>query len=373
MIHLDHCYYYKPEHFSPALLVKRQILKEFHLIRHKKPLTYCSYYYLALAIVYHSSINHDIIKKIIRRKKMKYYTLPKTNLKVSQIALGCMRIATKSPEQVEQLILAAIKAGINFFDHADIYGGGKSETLFGTVLQNHPELRKEMIIQSKCGIRPGISFDFSKEYILNCVDGILKRLQTDYLDILLLHRPDALMDPKEVAQAFDELYCNNKVRYFGVSNQTPGQIELLKKYCHQPIIINQLQFGPAHAQMIDYGIFANMQNGIDHDGGILDYCRLNDITIQPWSTIRATLSEDTFLDNPKYPKLNNQLEILAAKYKVSKAAIVNAWILRHPAKMQPIIGTTSIKKMLDTIKGVDINLSREEWYAIYTAEDKPLP
>ncbi|WP_455683821.1 aldo/keto reductase [Thomasclavelia sp.] len=304
---------------------------------------------------------------------MEYYTLPKTNLKVSKIALGCMRIASKTPEQVEQLILEALKAGINFFDHADIYGGGKSEQLFGTVLQKYPQLRNKMIIQSKCGIKPGICYDFSKEHILKSVDGILNRLQTEYLDILLLHRPDALMDPKEVAEAFDELYNNHKVKYFGVSNHTSGQIELLKKYCKQPIIINQLQFGPAHSQMIDYGIFANMENGIDHDGGILDYCRLNDITIQPWSTIRATLSEDTFLNNPNYPKLNKQLEILAVKYNVSKAAIVNAWILRHPANMQSIIGTTSIQNMLDSISGVDIRLTREEWYAVYNAEDKPLP
>lgn len=304
---------------------------------------------------------------------MEYYTLPNTELKVSKIALGCMRIASKTPKQVEQLVLEALHVGINFFDHADIYGGGSSEELFGTFLQKHPELRNKMIIQSKCGIRPGICFNFSKEYIINSVDGILKRLQTDYLDVLLLHRPDALMEPQEVAEAFDELYSSHKVRYFGVSNQTPGQIELLKKYCKQPIIINQLQFGPAHAQMIDYGIFANMKKEVSHDGGILDYCRLNAITIQPWSTIRATLSEDTFLDNPAYPKLNYQLAILANKYNVSKSAIVIAWILRHPAKMQPIIGTTSIKNMLDTIKGVDIKLTREEWYAIYTAEDKPLP
>ena len=287
---------------------------------------------------------------------MEYYSLPQTNLKVSKVALGCMRIASKTPEEVENLVLESLKAGINFFDHADIYGGGKSEELFGKVLQKHPELRKEMIIQSKCGIRPGICFDFSKEYILASVDSILSRLQTDYLDILLLHRPDALMDPQEVSEAFDELYQAGKVRY-----------------CKQPIIINQLQFGPAHAQMIDSGIYANMDEGIDHDGDILNYCRLNDITIQPWSTIRSSLSEDTFIDNPKYPKLNEQLDKLADKYNVSKVAIVTAWILRHPAQMQPIAGTTSIKNMLDTIKGVEVKLTREEWYAIYTAEDKPLP
>ena len=293
--------------------------------------------------------------------------------KVPSIAVGCMRLSEKSKDEMNHFIHSALEQGAYFFDHADIYGGGKSEELFGKVLQKHPELRKEMIIQSKCGIRPGICFDFSKEYILASVDNILSRLQTDYLDILLLHRPDALMDPQEVSEAFDELYQAEKVRYFGVSNQNPGQIELLKKYCKQPIIINQLQFGPAHAQMIDSGIYANMDEGIDHDGDILNYCRLNNITIQPWSTIRSSLSEDTFIDNPKYPKLNEQLDKLADKYNVSKVAIVTAWILRHPAQMQPIAGTTSIKNMLDTIKGVEVKLTREEWYAIYTAEDKPLP
>lgn len=306
---------------------------------------------------------------------MEYYTLPQTDLKVSKVALGCMRIASKSIEEVEALVCSALKAGITLFDHADIYGGGKSEEIFGKVLERNPGLRQKMIIQTKCAIVPGVRFDFSKEHILQSVEGSLQRLQTDYLDILLLHRPDALMDPKEVAEAFNTLHAQGKVKYFGVSNQTPYQIELLKKYCQQPIIINQLQFGPAHTGMIDSGIFANMmcQEGIDRDGGILDYCRLHDITIQAWSTIRADLSSDTFIDNASYPKLNAVLDSLAKKYQVSKIAIVTAWILRHPANIQPIAGTTSIHNMLDTVKGVAIKLTRDEWYAIYTAEDKPLP
>lgn len=306
---------------------------------------------------------------------MEYYDLPQTNLKASKIALGCMRIASKSEKEVEELVLTAIDVGVNFFDHADIYGGGKSEELFGSVIKKHPELRSKMIIQTKCAIVPGKRFDFSKEYILNSVESSLERLQTEYIDILLLHRPDALMDPKEVAEAFDTLYTSGKVKYFGVSNQTPYQIELLKKYCKQPMVINQLQFGPAHTGMIDSGIFANMvcNEGIDRDGGILDYCRLHDITIQAWSTIRADLSSDPFIDNPEYPKLNAILETLASKYQVSKVAIVTAWILRHPANIQPIAGTTSVKNLLDTCDAIKVKLSRDEWYAIYTAEDKPLP
>lgn len=306
---------------------------------------------------------------------MEYYTLPNTDLKLSKVALGCMRIASKSENEVEQLVLAALKAGINTFDHADIYGRGDSERIFGTVLKKHPELRKEMIIQSKCSIVPGVRFDFSKEHIIESVKGSLERLGIEYLDILLLHRPDALMEPQEVGEAFDYLYQNNMVKFFGVSNQTPYQMELLKKYCKQPIVINQLQFGPMHCGMIDSGLFTNMKcaSGSDHDGGVLDYCRLHDIMIQPWSTIRADLSSDTFIDNPDYPKTNLVLDTLSKKYQVSKAAIVTAWILRHPAGMQPIIGTTSVKNMLSSVAGVDVTLTRDEWYAIYTAEDKPLP
>lgn len=306
---------------------------------------------------------------------MEFYDLPQTDLKVSKIVLGCMRIASKTEAEIENLIQTALDAGINFFDHADIYGGGKSEEIFGAILNKHPDWRQKMIIQTKCAIVPGKRFDFSKEHILNSVEGSLQRLQTEYLDILLLHRPDALMDPKEVAEAFDTLHAQGKVKYFGVSNQTPYQIELLKKYCQQPIIINQLQFGPAHTGMIDSGIFANMNcdTGIDRDGGILDYCRLHDITIQAWSTIRADLSSDTFIDNPAYPKLNAQLASLATKYQVSKVAIVTAWILRHPANIQPVAGTTSVKNLNDTLEAIKVKLSRDEWYAIYTAEDKPLP
>lgn len=306
---------------------------------------------------------------------MEYFDLPNTELKASKIALGCMRIASMCEEEVEALVLTALQHGINLFDHADIYGGGKSEELFGSLLKKYPHLRQQMIIQTKCGIVPGKRFDFSKEYIMKSVESSLQRLQTAYIDIFLLHRPDALVEPMEVAEAFNTLYSQGKVKYFGVSNHTPYQIELLKKHCKQPIIINQLQFGPAHASMIDSGIFANMKSetGINRDGGILDYCRLHDITLQAWSTIRADLSSDTFIDNPAYPKLNAILETLSTKYQVSKVALVTAWILRHPANIQPIAGTTSTKNLLDTIEALKVNLSRDEWYAIYTAEDKPLP
>lgn len=306
---------------------------------------------------------------------MKYFVLPKTDLKVSKIALGCMRIADKSIENVEELVKCALDLGINFFDHADIYGGGKSESLFGEVLKRHPEYRKKMIIQTKCAIVPGKRYDFSKEYIINSVNGSLNRLNTDYIDILLLHRPDALCDPLEVAEAFDELYEQGKVKYFGVSNHTPYQIQLIQKYTKHPIIINQLQLSIVHSVMIDSGMNMNMKESWaqDKDGGVLDFCRLNDITIQPWSVIQASWAEGTFIDNPDYEKLNIELDKLANEYNVTKATIAIAWLLRHPANMQPIAGTTSCSHLIELAKAADIQLSRQQWYDLYLASGKPLP
>lgn len=306
---------------------------------------------------------------------MKYFNLPHTDLKVSRIALGCMRIADKSIDQVEELVKAALNEGVNFFDHADIYGAGKSEKVFGEVLKKNPELRQKMIIQTKCAIVPGQRYDFSKEHILSSVDASLERLAVDYVDILLLHRPDALCDPKEVAEAFDELYESGKVKYFGVSNHTPLQIELLKKFSKHPIIINQLQMSIVHSVMIDSGLNMNMKEAWaqDKDGGVLDYCRLNDIVIQPWSVVQASWAEGTFLDNPDYKKLNDVMQKLADEYNVTKSAIAIAWLLRHPACMQPVLGTTSADHLKESVKACDVELTRQQWYDLYTASEKPLP
>lgn len=306
---------------------------------------------------------------------MDYIQLPKTDLKVSKMALGCMRIADKSVEDVELLVKKALDLGINFFDHADIYGGGKSEQLFGEVLKRHPEYRQNMIIQTKCGIVPGKRYDFSKEHIINSVNESLKRLNVDYVDILLLHRPDALGDPREVAEAFKELYESHKVRYFGVSNHTPYQIQLLQKYCPYPIIINQLQLSIVHSVMIDSGLNMNMKEdwAQDKDGGVLDFCRLNDITIQAWSVIQASWAEGTFIDHPDYQKLNDVLESLANEYHVTKSTIALAWLLRHPASIQPILGTTSIKHLEESVQAIDVHLTRQQWYDLYLASGKPLP
>ena len=305
---------------------------------------------------------------------MKTITLNNTNLSIPEIGMGCMRIVElENADAVKSWVDTALEHGINFFDHADIYGKGRCEELFGQILT--PLLREKIILQSKCSIRPGIAFDFSKEHILNSVDGILKRLNTEYLDILLLHRPDTLMEPEEVADAFRILKENGKVRHFGVSNQTPMQMELLSKYCDEPLLINQLQLSIAHCPMINSGINANMYNdsGINRDGGILEYCRLKDITIQAWSPFQYGMFEGIFLGNEKFAELNKVIDDLAEKYNVTNSAIAVAWILRHPAGIQTIVGTTNKDRIAQISKASEIRLTREEWYALYMAAGNKLP
>ncbi len=305
-------------------------------------------------------------------EKMK---IANSDLEVSKLAMGCMRIKESSVEEVEALVKKALEVGINFFDHADIYGRGTSETVFGEVLKRNPDMREKMIIQTKCGIVPGVMFDFSKEHIIKSVNESLERLQTNYVDVLLLHRPDALYEPQEVAEAINQLVEEKKIKYFGVSNQNPYQMELLKKYLKQPILFNQVQFSIVHSCMLDAGFNVNMTNNlaIDRDGSIIDYCRLNDITLQPWSVVQASWEEGCFIDHPDYPELNAVLDELAKKYDVTKGAIAIAWILRHPANMQPIVGTASPKRLDEMAKATEVKLTREEWYKLYTANNKKLP
>ena len=295
-------------------------------------------------------------------------------INASEIALGCMRIADMSVKDVSKLITTAIDEGINFFDHADIYGGGKSEEVFGTALKEMKGVREKIFIQTKCGIRDGY-YDFSKDHILEAVDGSLKRLKTDYIDVLLLHRPDALVEPEEVAEAFSILHASGKVRNFGVSNHNPMQIELLSQYLNQRIIVNQLQLSITNTGMIDAGLNVNMQidKSIDRDGSVLDYCRLNGITIQAWSPFQYGFFEGVFLDNPKFKVLNDEMDKVAKKYDVPKSAIPIAWILRHPAKIQPIVGTTNPKHLKEICQASNVNLTKKEWYDLYKAAGNKLP
>ncbi|MDB1684616.1 aldo/keto reductase [Enterococcus durans] len=304
---------------------------------------------------------------------MKQIQLGASSQMVSSVILGCMRInGAKDPVKV---IETAYDNGINFFDHADIYGGGECESIFADALAKTSLKREDLFIQTKCGIVPGVMFDFSKKHIIESVEGSLQRLKMDYVDALLLHRPDTLVDPSEVAEAFDELEKSGKVRHFGVSNQKPMQIDLLKKYVKQPLLANQLQFGLKHSGMIDQGIHVNMTDdgSVDHDGSVLDYSRLNDMTIQAWSPYQYGFFEGVFIGNEKFPELNQALDNLAEKYGTTPAGLAAAWILRHPANVQVIAGTMNPGRIEEIAKASEIQLTREDWYELYRAAGNILP
>ncbi|MFC5630721.1 MULTISPECIES: aldo/keto reductase [Streptococcus] len=297
---------------------------------------------------------------------------------VSNIVLGCMRMPALSVEDAAKMITTAVENGVNFFDHATCYGDdGEAERRFGDAFQLTGIKREDIILQSKVGLQfDRNEFDWTKENILSNVDRILERLQTDYLDALLLHRPDLIFEPEQVAEAFDELYTSGKVRHFGVSNVPTLQMELLKKHVKQPLVFNQLQLSIEQSQLIDQALYVNNKTtdmSIDRDNGTLDYCRLNDITIQAWSPLQIGMFGGTFIDNPDFPVLNDKLQELGDKYGVTKAAIALAWILRHPAKMQVIVGTMNPQHLIEACAASDIELTHNEWYQLYLASGKFLP
>ena len=305
---------------------------------------------------------------------MKKIHIGQTGLSAPPIAVGCMRLAGKTPLEAETLLKTALELGLNFFDHADIYGGGKSEELFARAIGMNDDKREKLILQSKCGITNG-RYDFSKKHILEATDGILKRLKTDYLDILLLHRPDALCEPEEVAEAFDILQTSGKVRHFGVSNHNPARIRLLNKYLSEPVAVNQLQFSLTNTTMLDAGLNVNMENdaAVDRDGSVLDFCRLEDITVQAWSPFQFGFFGGVFIDNPQFPELNQALARVAAEHGVTKTAVAVAWILRHPAHMQVVTGTTNPARLAECAAGAAVTLSREQWYDLYKSAGNTLP
>ncbi|MBS4459065.1 aldo/keto reductase [Lactococcus petauri] len=296
------------------------------------------------------------------------------DMQASQIILGCMRIIEPGKNPVK-VIETAYENGINFFDHADIYGAGQCETVFAEALAQTSIRREDIYLQSKCAIRPGVAFDFSKEHIIKSVEGSLQRLQTDYLDTMLLHRPDTLMEPEEVAEAFYELEKSGKVRYFGVSNQNPMQVEVLKTAVKQPLLFNQLQFGLKHTEMVDAGLNVNIPNQASHmqDGSVLEYSRINKMTIQAWSPFQHGYFDGPFVGNDKFPELNKKLEEYAEKYNLTPSGIAIAWINRHPARMQTIIGTMTERRIEEVTNASDLVLSREEWYDLYMAAGNILP
>ena len=296
----------------------------------------------------------------------------------SAVVQGCMRMSALTKEAAAEVIRTAFECGVNFYDHATCYGeNGAAETRFGDAFPLTGLRREDIYIQSKCGLCfERNEFDWTKENILSSVDDSLRRLRVEYLDALLLHRPDVLFDPEEVAEAFDILEKEGKVRYFGVSNLIPMQIELLKKYVRQPLVINQVQLSLDQSQLIDQALYMNNKKtefSINRDGNLLDYCRLNDLTIQAWSPLQAGMFGGTFIDNPDFPELNRALGELADREGVSKSAVAIAWILRHPARMQAIMGTMNPAHIKEICAASKVSLSHHDWYALYLAAGKFLP
>lgn len=315
---------------------------------------------------------------------MKTTKLGKTSLDISAMALGTMRMGEKTPEEAAKAIEVAYENKINFIDSADIYGGGNSEKVFGKALKISNIRRDDLFIQSKTGIisNPrknslpyGSRYEFTKDHILSAVDGILKRMNIEYLDALILHRPDVLMDLGEVGQAFDLLQASGKVRFFGVSNFNPAQFKMLQNVVSQPLMFDQLQFGLMHTGMIDCGLHTNMtdHDSINHDSSLLEFLRMNHITLQAWSPFQYGTFEGTFINNPKFPELNKKLQEIADKYGVGKNAIAASWILRWPGQVQVIMGTMTPEHIADSAQGADIKLSRQEWYDLYFAAGHDLP
>ena len=309
---------------------------------------------------------------------MNYINITNGPKSASSVILGCMRMPALSVDDASEIIRTAYDLGINFFDHATCYGkDGEAETHFGDAFKNTGIKREDVYIQSKCGIiTQSNEFDWTKENIIKSVDDSLRRLKLDYLDVLLLHRPDLLYEPEEIAQAFDTLEKNGKVRYFGVSNVPPMMFEVLKKYIKQPLIINQLQFSLEQSQLLDQTLYVNnltTERSIDRDNGLLDYCRLNEITIQAWSPLQSGYFKGCFVDDPRFPELNRVLQEFSDKYGISKTAVAIAWILRHPSKIQAIAGTMNPMHLKDISQATGITLTHNEWYRLYLSSGKFLP
>ena len=296
---------------------------------------------------------------------------------VPAIIQGCMRMPALSVEEAAKVIRNAYDLGVNFYDHATCYGDGEAEQRFGDAFPLTGLKREDVILQSKCGLCfDRNEFDWTKENILSSVDDSLRRLQTDYLDVLLLHRPDLIFEPEQVAEAFDELEKSGKVRYFGVSNLMPLQIELLKKYVRQPLLFNQVQFSLDQSQLIDQALYMNNMTtdfSISRDGGLMDYCRLHDITLQAWSPLQFGFFKGVFVDHPDFPELNAELAKIAEREGVSRTAVAIAWILRHPAHMQAVMGTMNPQHMKEACDAAKVTLSHHDWYALYLAAGKYLP
>lgn len=306
---------------------------------------------------------------------IKKIELGNTGIYVPNIAVGCMRIPGQTEKETEEFITSALDSGLNFFDHADIYGGGVCEEKFGKAVKSLRLDRESITVQTKCGIVPGKMFDFSKEHIIESAENSLRRLGTDYIDVLLLHRPDALVEPEEVAEAFTYLHDRGMVKNFGVSNQKPYQIELLKKAIPYELCANQMQFGLGHSFMVSSGMCANMDDkfSLEREGGILDYSRLHGMTLQAWSPLLYGFFAGNILTDEKFAPLRVKMAEIAKKYSISLSAVAFAWILRHPAKMQVVSGTSRADRIRELALASDVRLTREEWYTLHLSAGNILP
>ena len=312
---------------------------------------------------------------------MRYMNLGQSRFRASRVALGVMRIDQKSREEARTIVETAMNAGVDFFDTADCYHAGASSRALGQALKDLSVDRDSVGIQTKFGIfrNPDSDqitrYDFSKDHLLKALDEELVNLQTDHVDFVLLHRPDTLVDLDDLAEAFNELQSSGKVRHFGVSNVNPMQVELLQSAVSQRLEVNQLQFGLGHTGMVDQEIHVNMGDdpSLDHDGGLLAYSRLKSMTIQAWSPFQTGYFDGVFLDNPRYPELNAELDKLAKQHGVAKSAIAVAWILRHPAGIQVLLGSMNPGRITQMAAGADVDLTAQEWYDLYLSAGHDLP
>ncbi len=299
---------------------------------------------------------------------------------VSAMVLGLMRIAGRPDDEVRRLVGAALDAGVTMIDHADMYGRTlhECERRFAEAMRLTPSQRDALTIQSKVGVlRDGPRYDLSYEHVVAGVEGSLAALRTDRLDVLLLHRPDPLVEPEEVARAVDDLHAAGKVLAFGVSNHTPRQVELLQRHLRQPLVVNQLQLSLTHAPVITQGLVSNMrdepQATVQDGGGVLDFCRLHDITVQAWSPFQAGFLDGVFLGSPRHPELNAVIDRVAREHGVPPIAVATAWITRHPAGMQVVLGSTTPERVVDACRGADVVLTRVEWYDLLRAAGHRVP
>jgi len=324
---------------------------------------------------------------------MKTYAIANTDLTVSRIAFGTWHIGgdwDKTPpiqaikDHANTLLMAAFEHGINHIDLADIYTMGKSDEVIGYALKQNPGLREKLVLQEKAGIIVGANpdygkpgrYDFSFEHLVSTVEGSLKRLGTDYVDLLAFHRPDPLVEPEEVARAAEHLHKNGMVRFFGVSNHSPMQIELLKKYLDFPLVVNQLELNLLHHYMIGNGVLVNQTAALyANTGSVLEYCRLNDITVQAWSPVAGGQLFNPPTDAPENVRAVARLIADMAEQKgTTREAIALGWLLRHPAGIQPILGTHKPERIADSVKADEVTLDRKEWYSLLeAARGAPVP